>query len=164
MAEKMKPMTTADWIDYAAREIEKLKWFETAKAYAESLRDREKEMEKATRERDAAYKQRDAALAAITAQQKKYEAEMQAAFVDLARVTKEKTDAAAKAQAEADAKLAATHAQIAKAHSELELSEAQRDAYREEAAREADGITRRMKTLRSEEASIRERLSAALKT
>ncbi len=39
-----------------------------------------------------------------------------------------------------------------------------RDAYREEADREAVGIKARMASLRAEEHAFRERLSAALKT
>jgi DNA repair exonuclease SbcCD ATPase subunit len=166
MAEKLKPMTTADWIDYAAREIEKLKWFESAKAFAETLRDREKEMEKATRERDQAYKDRDAALAEIATKQKKYEGDIKAALADLERVTTEKAAASAKAQAEAEAKLATTHAQIDKARQVLELAEAQRDAYREEAAHEVAGITARLEAMRAEERDAKSRFAgvvAALK-
>ena len=145
-------------------ESERRKWFEGAATVLKGLKGIKREREQAERARDEAYQQRDAALAEIGTKRAKYEADIKAALADLARVTKEKADLAAAEKAKLADELARAVARRDAAISAADLAVAQRDAYREEADREAVGIKARMASLRAEEHAFRERLSAALKT
>lgn len=155
-------MTTGQWIEYLNRELEKRKWVEAAKAYAEGLQRDEIARTKAQAERDAALAERDRILKDIAAKQAKYEREMQAALQDLARVTKARAEKADEETAAKQAELRKIVAQTDAAHRARELAEGQRDAFAAEAKRESAAITARMAALRAEEQTIRERLSAAL--
>jgi len=158
----MDAMDTQKFKEYLSRAITERKWAEAALEYIDGFQRIQKEREQAVAERDKAVVDRDKAVAEVDAKRAKYEADFKAALEDLARVTKEKAEAAKKAQATAQAKLDALAARTVKALEETRLAEAQRDAYREEAHREALEIQARNGALLHEEQTIRERLAAAL--
>ncbi len=153
-----------EFINACEGEADKRKWFLGMAAAARTFGNIKSEQTKAERARDDAYKLRDAALAEMAAKQTQYEREMQAALADVARVTKERSDAQAALLLKATERLEAIKAQTVRAQQEKELAEGQRDAFKIEADRQAAELVARNAKLLKEEATIRERLSAALKT
>jgi hypothetical protein len=145
-------------------EAEKRKWFEGTATVLKGLKGIKREQEQAERARDEALQAKDAALKEIAATRAKYEADMKAAFVDLARITKEKTDAAEREVAQARAELATVKTQTEAARQAKALAEGQRDAFKADADRQAAALVARNQALMAEERTIRGRLEAALKT
>ena len=144
-------------------EAEKRKWFEGGLVVLKGYKTLKREQEQAERARDEAVKAKDAALAEIGAKQAKYEAEMKAGLADLARVTKDKTDAADKTLAAKRAELSRIEAQVTQTNELRELAQGQLDAFRAEEKREVAAITARLEALRAEERATRGRLEAVLK-
>ncbi len=155
-----------EFIGFCASEAEKRKWFAGAQAFAEGLQNLQRERDKALAARDQAFADRTAALAEIDAKRAKYERDIQTALEDLARVTKEKSAAAAKERGQADYELTTLKTQTEAARQAAELLRVELEAYREEAAAETAGITARLQALRAEESAAKSRFAgvvAALK-
>jgi len=150
-----------EMIGLCESEAEKRKWFEGAGTFLKGLKTLKREQEQAERARDEAIKAKDAALAEIGAKQAKYEAEMKAGLADLARVTKEKTDASQAALAKARGELSRLEAQITQTNELRELAQGQLDAFRAEEKRETAAITARLEAARAEERDAKVRLSGA---
>jgi hypothetical protein len=158
----VKPLTPQEYSGLLARKIHELRFLEAEKATVDALVLREKELERAVRERDAALAAKTQALADIV------QAQTQAAVESERQVSTLKATLD-KAQAVADAKLAEAekrHTGLLAEIDRVTMIKTQVDedlhSRRKEAEREMAGRLAGLEALKVEEKSIRDRLTAAL--
>ena len=163
MPEAMTAEQIRSFTEFASREIARLKWYETAKTFAEQIAQFQQAQEQAEQARDKAQADRDAAVADLEAKKLKYQQEGEATLADLTRVFKEKSELATAATARAAAELAQLQAQTAAARTALEQVQADLARTSREAREEMAAIQGQLDGLRAERQATRERIAAALK-